>query len=68
MTSDFPSKTEARGGRHKKRNPYASRLRDKQYRPRIVEGKNGKKRRGRLGRELDEDIGDTGSDPVDNDL
>ena len=67
MSADFPTKSEARGARHKKRNPYASRLRDKQYRPRVVEVKNAKNRRGK-GRRFDEDIGDDSNDPVDSDL
>jgi hypothetical protein len=59
MTNDFPTKKEARGGRHKKRNPYANKLRDKQFRQKIVGGKNG--RRGRPHRP---ETGEDGSGPI----
>lgn len=42
MTNDFPTKAEAKGGRHKKRNPWANKLRDLRYRQQVVAGKKKK--------------------------
>ena len=42
---DFPTKADVNGGRHKKRNPYANKLRDKKYRQRVVEDKNARRKR-----------------------
>lgn len=55
MTDDFPTKREARGGRHMKTNPYAENLKDRKYRQRVVGGKKNVRSKAR-GRGRQEDM------------